>query len=380
MSEPSNTSNTAVAASDEEGCQFPLGPSQLCGRPVVRSGKPGRPSAYCDDPGHTRAKAFAARRVYEPAGSGQASAGPAGESVADRPVSYGRMSFEALLAQFQQVAQGHCEQMAALVDQASQLARTVADPDATAYEVEEAHRAAEKRVAEADAAQAHAEREARDARRAREHAIEERAQADEAAQEALIEAERIRAEADTEVTEARGLAESAVAAEATAREENENIRLDAEKRVDAAERDATERIQTALDEQARTLAEERQRAEEQAEHLRRETAATVAAAHGEAAAARTAQTRAEAGQQTAEHTSAEAQATVEQLRTELAELRQQHRTELDTLRAESRAERDQLRTEHRDQLADVRAVARTAEQRADEQRDRADRAEAIIAK
>jgi len=151
------------------------------------------------------------------------------------------------------------------------------------------------------------------------------------------------------------------------------------KRVDAAERDATERIRTALDEQARTLAEERQRAEEQAEHLRRETADTVAAAHGEAAAARTAQTRAEAGQQAAEQASVKAQATVEQLRTELAELRQQHRTELDTLRAESRAEHDQLRTEHRDQLADVRAVARTAEQRADEHRDRADRAEAIIA-
>jgi len=146
----------AAFAADDEGCQFPLGPQQLCGRPVVRSGKPGRPSAYCDLPGHTRAKAWAARRAYDSGDEhGQTVAVPAGESVVDRPVSYGRMSFEALLAQFQQVAAGHGEQMAALVDQASQLARTVADPDAAAYEVEEAHRSAEKRVAEADAAQRH---------------------------------------------------------------------------------------------------------------------------------------------------------------------------------------------------------------------------------
>jgi len=50
--------------------------------------------------------------------------------------------------------------------------------------------------------------------------------------------------------------ERAQADEATAREEAENIRLDAERRVDAAERDAAERIQTVLDEQHRTLAEE----------------------------------------------------------------------------------------------------------------------------
>ena len=74
-----------------------------------------------------------------------------------------------------------------------------------------------------------------------------------------------------------------------------------------------------------------------------------------------------------------AQATVEQLRAELAELRQQHRTELDTPRADNRAERDQLRTEHREQLADLRTLTRPAEQRAEEHRDRADRAEAFLA-
>ena len=76
---------------------------------------------------------------------------------------------------------------------------------------------------------------------------------------------------------------------------------------------------------------------------------------------------------------AEGVGVVAELRTELAELRQQHRDELDTLRVEDRAERDQLRAEHREQLADVRAIARTAEQRAAEQRDRADRAEALVA-
>jgi len=176
------------------------------------------------------------------------------------------------------------------------------------------------------------------------------------------------------VAEARNLAEAAVTAEATAREEAENTRIDAERRVDAAEADAAERIQTVLDEQRRALAEERQRAEEQADQLRKETATTVASAHADAAAAWTAQARAEAGQQTAEHASAEAQATVEQLRTELAELRQQHRTELDTFRAENRAEREELRGEHREQLTDLRMLARTTERRAEEHRDRADRA------
>jgi len=180
------------------------------------------------------------------------------------------------------------------------------------------------------------------------------------------------------VGEARHLAEIAVAAEATARQDAENIRRDADQRIATAEADATDRIQTALDEQARTLAKERQRATEQAERLRRETATTVAAAHAEANAARTAQTRAEAAQQAAEHASTETHTTVEQLHTELADLRQQHRTELNTLRADNRAERDQLRAEHREQLADLRTLARTAEQRADEHRDRADRAEALL--
>jgi hypothetical protein len=59
---------------------------------VVRSGKPGRPSAYCDLLGHTRAKAWAARRAYDSGDEhGQTVAVPAGESVVDRPVSYGRM-------------------------------------------------------------------------------------------------------------------------------------------------------------------------------------------------------------------------------------------------------------------------------------------------
>jgi len=105
----------------------------------------------------------------------------------------------------------------------------------------------------------------------------------------------------------------------------------------------------------------------------------VAAAQADAKAARTAQTRAEAAQQTAETANTEAQTMVEQLRTELADLRQQHRTELDTIRADNRTERDQLRAEHRDQLADLRTLVRTAEQRAEEHRDRADQAEALLA-
>ncbi|HZD15012.1 MAG TPA: hypothetical protein VE196_07770, partial [Pseudonocardiaceae bacterium] len=128
----------------DEACQFPTGPGgATCGRPIERSGAPGRPSRYCELPEHTRATAFAARRALERGGADVGTVATAvGEVVApERPVSDGRASFGALLARFEETA-GHAQraaaeqqaQLAAILERATAVVRTVADPDAAGYE------------------------------------------------------------------------------------------------------------------------------------------------------------------------------------------------------------------------------------------------------
>jgi hypothetical protein len=68
--------------------------------------------------------------------------------------------------------------MGAILERATEVARTVADPDAAAYEVEQVQRETSVRVAEAQTAQAGAERVAREERRRAEQEVEQRAQAD----------------------------------------------------------------------------------------------------------------------------------------------------------------------------------------------------------
>jgi colicin import membrane protein len=118
--------------SDEDtGCQFPTGPDSVCGRLVARSGAPGRPVKYCDLPGHTRAKAYAARHDTRRGitGAGQPVA-EATEAPLNRPISYGRASFEALLMRFEQVAADHHRQLGVIVAEAGAILATVGDADA----------------------------------------------------------------------------------------------------------------------------------------------------------------------------------------------------------------------------------------------------------
>lgn len=231
-------------AAGPSGCQFPAGPGgQTCGRPIEQSGGPGAPARYCDLGGHNRAKAFAARRSYALAAAGGPGAGRAdggdgpGAEVLERPVTDGRASFGALLAQFGDVAgqarrvlDDQQTQLGAILARAEEVARTVADPEAAAFEVEQVQRETGVRVAEAQSAQASAERDAREARRRAEQEAEQRAQADDAAEEALRELEtvraetaetiaRITAETDTRIAEQTARAEQAVAEQAAARDE-----------------------------------------------------------------------------------------------------------------------------------------------------------------
>jgi hypothetical protein len=98
-----------------------------------------RPARAQPGQGVRRAAGVPARRGRD-GGTG----GPVGEQdVAPvRPVTDGRTSFGVLLAQFgdiaattQQVIDAQQRQLGAILDRAAQVARTVADPEAAAYEV-----------------------------------------------------------------------------------------------------------------------------------------------------------------------------------------------------------------------------------------------------
>lgn len=377
----------ANPAAGPGGCQFPTGAGgQTCGRPIEQSGGPGAPARYCDLAGHNRAKAFAARRSYALAAAGGPGAGRpegaegpgAGVEALERPVTDGRASFGALLAQFGDVAgqarrvlDDQQTQLGAILARAEEVARTVADPEAAAFEVEQVQRETGVRIAEAQSAQASAERDGREARRRAEQEAEQRAQADDAAETALRELEavraetaeiiaRITAETDARVAEQTARAEQAVAEQVAAGEELERVRAQVAEEVTAVRIAAEEHRREVEADRDRRLAERAQAAREEIEQVRTEIAETareqVAAAEARAAAAEqtaeaarregaeavTARTRAEADTAAAERRAGDDRATVEQLRAELA-----------AVRREAAEERAALRQEARDQLAAV---------------------------
>ena len=45
-------------------CRFPIGPESLCGMAIPPRSGPGRPAAYCADPGHNAVRAHRAARRY----------------------------------------------------------------------------------------------------------------------------------------------------------------------------------------------------------------------------------------------------------------------------------------------------------------------------
>jgi colicin import membrane protein len=382
-----------------EGCQFPTGPGMSCGRPIERSGLPGAPSRYCELPGHNRAKAFAARRAFQLAATGMAGpGGPVGEQdvVPMRPVTDGRTSFGVLLAQFgdiaaqtQQALDAQQRQLGAILDRAAEVARTVADPEAAAYEVDQVQRETGVRIAEAQGAQAAAERDAREQRRRAETEAEQRAQADDAAEQALREVETVRAQtaetiaritADTDaaVAEQQARADRAVAAETAAREELDRVRAQAAEQVAAAHAAAEQHRSDVEAERDRVLAEQAAEmrreieqvrtdadarvavAEQAAEQVRNQARTEVLAAQQQAAEAGSTQTRAEADRAAAERRASEDRATLERVRAELEQLRTDHHDELVAARREAAEERAALRREAGEQLTAVLARFDTA--------------------
>lgn len=181
-----------------DGCMFPTGPDgQVCGRPVATNGKPagGRRCSYCNDPDHTRGKAFAVRRRYELAAarghtSNQHGVAQVEQVVPEHPMTDGRTSLAALLARFEDSS----TQLATILNRVIEVVHTVSDPDAASYEVEQIQREAAIQVAEAHRAQAAAEHDASNARKQAAREAEQRAQADEAAEHALRQVQQMQVE------------------------------------------------------------------------------------------------------------------------------------------------------------------------------------------
>jgi colicin import membrane protein len=208
-----NQKSDSDSVSLVDGCVYPTGPGQVCGV-LVKHAKPGagRPPLYCDNPDHTRANAYVARRGYELAAA--RSGGQDGDrqgdlAVSEHPVSDGLVSFGNLLTKFEKTS----VQMTAILERITEAIRTVSDPEAAGYEVEQTQREAAVQVAQAKTAQAAAEQEARHARHQAARETEQRAQAEQAANQALhhidqLQSEltdahntRIRAEADKQSTQ-----------------------------------------------------------------------------------------------------------------------------------------------------------------------------------
>jgi colicin import membrane protein len=173
-----------------DGCMFPTGPDgQVCGRPRAVNGKTvGGRRMYCDDPDHTRIKAFAVRRRYglAPARSHSTNdqgATQAAQGMLEHPVTDGRVSLAALLVRFEETG----TQLATILNRTTEVIHTITDPDAASYEVEQRQRKAEIQVAQAQRAQAAAEHQASNARKQAAQEAEQRAQADEAAEQALCQ-------------------------------------------------------------------------------------------------------------------------------------------------------------------------------------------------
>lgn len=233
--------------------QFPTGPNgEMCGDQIARSGAPGRPSRYCENSEHTRAKSFAARRAFERVPVGGLPAQPRVEPVvSERPVTDGRTSLGALLSQFedtaaraQQAAADQQARLGAILERAIEVIRTVSDPDAAGYEVEQIQRETSVKVAEAQTVQAQAEQEARTAKKKADREAELRAQADQAAEQALREVDAMRAKTAETIARITDETETTIAEHqerterAAARKELERVRTEAAEAVTAAHADA----------------------------------------------------------------------------------------------------------------------------------------------
>jgi len=269
MNQNQNSDRKFVEFAD--GCVFPTGPDgQVCGHSIAAIDKSvsGRRSSYCDNPDHTRGKAFAVRRRYELAAARghhttQHEVTQAEKGVPEHPVTDGRTSLAALLARFEDSS----TQLATVVNRVIEVVRAVSDPDSLSYEVEQIQREAAIQIAKAQHAQATAEHDAGNARQQAAREAEQRAQADDAAEHALHQVHQM----EVELAEARNAANRAEAEKEAAQQAAEHDRA------------TTQALQRQLEQQRHDLDTLRQQAQEEraalAQHYTKQVTEILATIH-----------------------------------------------------------------------------------------------------
>ena len=287
--------DAAAPAVATDVCHFPG-----CTRPSRPDPATGRPAKYCeeviDGVLHNRANAWHRRRANRAAGADEIA------PAAAAPVSMARATLEERLTELPQRLAGFIEYLNGVVTEV----HTAGDLDAAGAEVEDAHREALTKVAEADHRAAAAERARREAEARAADAETQRAEADAAAEDAIAETERTRTDFEQQLARVR--AEAAAQVEA------------AERRAAAAEETAR-RADVDRDEQVQAARED------------------VLAARSAAAAAQAAREAAEQTAQRDQLVAAEARQAVERAR------------------EQAQAEREALRAEHAEHIRQLRQDA-----------------------
>ncbi|MDP7732864.1 MULTISPECIES: hypothetical protein [Mycobacterium] len=358
-----------VGAVEQQPCRYPG-----CSRPSRPDSATGRPSLYCEQadakgaPVHNRVNAWRARHA------GQVATAAATEQSVAAPVSMARATLEQRLSDFP----GKLTEFRDFLDTAIATIREASDMEAAGVEVEDAHRDALTKVAEAERRASAAERSARLAEERAEVARRERQEAEAVAEDSVAETERVAQELAAELAGVREDAEATVAAVRTqldtarrqhaeeladrdraveqARDEAEAAKLDTAAAVaaKAAAEDALNReiaisgqLRTDVDAGRRQAEDDRAQLQaklDAAEGARQQAQEQLASIRLELAAARAATSAAEQAAQFA-HETAE---TV--------------RRELEQTRADMGAEREALRAAHDAQIVQIQL---SADQRAD---------------
>src|SRR5690625_4805216 len=188
---------------EQRTCRFPG-----CHRPAMAAeADTGRPPEYCDDPKHTRAAAWRARRRLEAAGGEGSTAEEA------RPVDAARQRASEITGQVAGMIEHLGQQLTTLVGEL----HTVTDPDAVEAQLESVSTEAAEQVAAANARAARAEQ-------AQRRAEADREEADAAAGEATEQVEEL----TQELAGARAALDDALDAGERATEELTQLRATAE--------------------------------------------------------------------------------------------------------------------------------------------------------
>ncbi|MGV7743597.1 MAG: hypothetical protein CK429_35275 [Mycobacterium sp.] len=358
-----------VGAVAQQPCRYPG-----CSRPSRPDSATGRPSLYCEQadakgqPVHNRVNAWRARHA------GQAATAVATDQSVAVPVSMARATLEQRLSDFP----GKLTEFRDFLDTAIATIREASDIEAAGVEVEDAHRDALTKVAEAERRASAAERSARVAEERAEVARRERQEAEAVAEDSVAETERVAQELGAELAGVREDAEATVAAVRTqldtARREHAEELAQRDRAVDQARAEAeAAKLDTAAAVAAKTAAEDALNREIQVSgQLRTDVDSSRRQAENDRA-------ELQAKLDTAESARQQAQEQLASIRLELAAARaatsaaeqaaqfahqtaETLRRELEQTRADMNAERDALRAAHE---AQIDQIQRSADQRAD---------------